>query len=48
MFCTFQNAPPLQFWSVISGINPLNAISQNGQTYSNNSLAFADELLECV
>ena len=29
-------------------IIPLSANQRNGQTYSNNSLAFADELLECV
>ena len=29
-------------------IIPLSANPRNGQTYSNNSLAIADELLECV
>ena len=29
-------------------INLLSATPQNGQTYSNNSSATADELFECV
>ena len=29
-------------------LNPLSANSQNAQTHSNNSLAVADKLFECV
>ena len=33
---------------MITSLNPLSANPQNGQTYLNNSSAFADKLLECV
>ena len=36
------------YWHVSYVFNPLSAVPQNGQTHSNNSSAFADELFECV